>query len=67
MLKLEDFANNDNAVGELTALLARAIEDIPHVGKLCKHKNEKGYCTQDGRYCCYQMHTPCKYWEWRGM
>ena len=46
--------------------LEEAINDIPHVGRLCKHKTDEGICTLDGRHCCYQMHTPCKQWEWRG-
>lgn len=67
MLNLEDFTSGDGgAVERLSAALARAIEDIPHVGKYCKNKNEKGYCAKDGHYCCNQIHTPCAQWEWRG-
>lgn len=46
--------------------LEEAINDIPHVGRLCKYKTDEGYCTLDERYCCYQMRTPCERWEWRG-
>lgn len=51
---------------ELKALLEKAIADIPHVGRFCKFRTEKGYCSKDGSYCCNQAHTPCDHWEWRG-
>lgn len=68
MLKLEDFlAGEGGAVETLAATLARAIEDIPHVGRFCKNKDERGKCVKTGAQCTRQIHTVCPVWEWRGI
>lgn len=46
--------------------LAAAVEDIPHIGRLCSRLDKYGCCTMDNRYCHRQAHTVCPHWEWRG-